>query len=112
MILFTPPPQNSSPNFKKLANFKQKPFYITGNKEYTCDALIIATGASARYLGLASEEKYRGKGVSACATCDGFFYKDKKVAKSEIAQIALEEIIKEWEQKQDNSILVKRLTGK
>mgnify|MGYP005704718975 FL=1 len=51
-----------------------------GSSEYSCDSLIIATGASAMYLGLPSEKKYLGKGVSACATCDGFFYKDKEVA--------------------------------
>ena len=57
------------------------PFKLQGNVQtYECDSLIIATGASAKYLGLPSEEAYLGKGVSACATCDGFFYKDKKVA--------------------------------
>lgn len=60
---------------------KQKPFELTGDSGgYTCDALIIATGASAKYLGIPSEEAFKGKGVSACATCDGFFYKGKKVA--------------------------------
>ena len=53
---------------------------LTGNSSWTCDALIISTGASAKYLGLPSEEKFLGKGVSACATCDGFFYKDQEVA--------------------------------
>jgi thioredoxin reductase (NADPH) len=63
------------------ADLEAKPFRLTGDSgEYTCDALIIATGASAKYLGIPSEEKYRGKGVSACATCDGFFYKGQKVA--------------------------------
>ena len=63
------------------ADLKNKPFRVTGDSgEYTCDALIIATGASAKYLGIPSEETYRGKGVSACATCDGFFYKNQKVA--------------------------------
>ena len=57
-----------------------KPFKLQGTSEYTCDALIIATGASAMYLGLPSEKEYLGKGVSACATCDGFFYKDQEVA--------------------------------
>jgi thioredoxin reductase (NADPH) len=58
-----------------------KPFKLTGDSgSYTCDALIIATGASAKYLGLPSEEAFKGKGVSACATCDGFFYKNKPVA--------------------------------
>jgi len=58
----------------------QKPFSLKGVNEYSCDSLIIATGASAMYLGLPSEKKYLGKGVSACATCDGFFYKDQDVA--------------------------------
>ena len=63
------------------ADITNRPFHLKGStSEYTCDALIIATGATAMYLGLASEEKYKGKGVSACATCDGFFYKNKKVA--------------------------------
>ena len=57
-----------------------EPFKLMGSSEYSCDSLIIATGASAMYLGLPSEKKYLGKGVSACATCDGFFYKDKEVA--------------------------------
>lgn len=66
----------------KKVNLLKKPFELFGeNKQsYTCDALIIATGASAKYLGLESETKYKNKGVSACATCDGFFYKGKKVA--------------------------------
>ena len=59
---------------------KDRPFKLQGTSEYTCDALIIATGASAMYLGLPSEKEYLGKGVSACATCDGFFYKDQEVA--------------------------------
>ena len=58
----------------------EKPLKLKGVNEYSCDALIIATGASAMYLGLPSEKKYLGKGVSACATCDGFFYKDQNVA--------------------------------
>ncbi|MFZ9061905.1 MAG: FAD-dependent oxidoreductase, partial [Steroidobacteraceae bacterium] len=59
----------------------QRPFRLTGDAgTYTCDALIIATGASARYLGLDSETAFRGRGVSACATCDGFFYRDQPVA--------------------------------
>ena len=57
-----------------------KPIKLKGNKEYFAESLIIATGASAQYLGLDSEQKFLGKGVSACATCDGFFYKDKEVA--------------------------------
>lgn len=56
-----------------------KPIVLKGNDTYTCDALIIATGASAQYIGLPSEEAFMGKGVSACATCDGFFYRDQKV---------------------------------
>ena len=58
----------------------EKPFILKGVNEYSCDSLIIATGASAMYLGLPSEKKYLGKGISACATCDGFFYKDQDVA--------------------------------
>jgi thioredoxin reductase (NADPH) len=62
-------------------DLSSRPFTLTGDSgEYTCDAMIIATGASARYLGLPSEEAYKGRGVSACATCDGFFYKGKPVA--------------------------------
>src|SRR5258708_31627309 len=58
-----------------------RPFRIKGDTHhYTCDALIIATGAAAKYMGLASEEKFRGRGVSACATCDGFFFRGQKVA--------------------------------
>ena len=63
------------------ANLQQKPFELIGDSAtYTCDALIIATGASAQYLGLPSEEKFMGKGVSGCATCDGFFYRGQDVA--------------------------------
>jgi thioredoxin reductase (NADPH) len=61
------------------ADLSQTPFVLKGEKTYTCDALIIATGASAKYLGLASEDAFKGKGVSACATCDGFFYRNQKV---------------------------------
>ena len=61
-------------------DLSEKPFKLTGSNHYTCDALIISTGASAQYLGLPSEEAFMGKGVSACATCDGFFFKDKEVA--------------------------------
>jgi len=63
------------------ADLASRPFRLIGDSgEYTCDALIIATGATAKYLGLPSEEAYKGRGVSACATCDGFFYKDQDVA--------------------------------
>ena len=63
------------------AELNQRPFVLKGDSgTYTCDALIIATGASAQYLGLPSEDAFKGRGVSACATCDGFFYKGKKVA--------------------------------
>jgi thioredoxin reductase (NADPH) len=63
------------------ADLAQRPFVLQGGSQrYSCDALIIATGASARYLGLPSEQQFRGKGVSACATCDGFFYRKQRVA--------------------------------
>lgn len=62
------------------ADLQTRPFVLKGSNTYTCDALIIATGASAQYLGLPSEEQFLGKGVSACATCDGFFYRGQKVA--------------------------------
>ena len=60
-------------------DLEARPFTLKGSAEYTCDALIIATGASAQYLGLPSESAFMGKGVSACATCDGFFYRNKEV---------------------------------
>ena len=73
---------------------KESPIRLVGdNGEYTCDALIIATGASAQYLGLPSEEKFSGKGVSACATCDGFFYKNKEVAVIGGGNTAVEEAL-------------------
>ncbi len=71
-----------------------RPFKLTGdNGHFTCDALIISTGASAQYLGLESEQKFRGLGVSACATCDGFFYKDQKVAVIGGGNTAVEEAL-------------------
>ncbi len=75
-------------------DLKGRPFQLRGDSgSYTCDALIVATGASARYLGLPSEEQFRGKGVSACATCDGFFYKGKKVAVIGGGNTAVEEAL-------------------
>ena len=76
------------------AALKEKPMRLIGDSgEYTCDALIIATGASAQYLGLPSEEAFSGKGVSACATCDGFFYKNQNVAVIGGGNTAVEEAL-------------------
>ncbi|MFM9912909.1 MAG: thioredoxin-disulfide reductase [Methylophilaceae bacterium] len=76
------------------AHLREKPIRLIGdNGEYTCDALIIATGASAKYLGLPSEEAFAGKGVSACATCDGFFYKNQEVAVIGGGNTAVEEAL-------------------
>ncbi|QSH58147.1 thioredoxin-disulfide reductase [Photobacterium damselae subsp. damselae] len=75
-------------------DFSQRPFRLNGDMgEYTCDALIICTGASAKYIGLESEETFKGKGVSACATCDGFFYRNQKVAVVGGGNTAVEEAL-------------------
>ena len=74
-------------------DLSQKPFRLFGSNSYTCDALIIATGASAQYLGLPSEEAFMGRGVSACATCDGFFYRNQKVAVIGGGNTAVEEAL-------------------
>ena len=76
------------------SELSKKPFQLFGNNvTYTADALIIATGSTARYLGLESEERYKGKGVSACATCDGFFYKNQDVAVVGGGNVAVEETL-------------------
>jgi thioredoxin reductase (NADPH) len=78
----------------KEVNLQERPFTLVGDSTtYTCDALIIATGASAMYLGLPSEEQFKGRGVSACATCDGFFYRKQKVAVIGGGNTAVEEAL-------------------
>src|SRR5213083_938030 len=107
------------------ARLDEKPFRVIGdNGEYTCDALIIATGASARYLGLPSEEAFMGKGVSACATCDGFFYKGQDVVVVGGGNPAVEEalylsniaknvtVVHRRDKFRAEAILVDRLTAK
>jgi len=78
----------------KSVDLKNKPFHLTGDDAiYTCDSLIIATGASAKYIGLESEKAYLGKGVSACATCDGFFYRDQEIVVVGGGNTAVEEAL-------------------
>jgi len=82
-------------DYIREVDLKQRPFLLKGDgdKTYTCDALIIATGASAKWLGLPSEQAFKNKGVSACATCDGFFYRGQKVAVIGGGNIAVEEAL-------------------
>src|SRR5216110_3789579 len=107
------------------AHLDRRPFLLEGDMaHYTCDALIIATGASAKYLGLASEQKFMGKGVSACATCDGFFYKGQDVVVVGGGNTAVEEalylsniaknvtVVHRRDKFRAEAILVDRLTAK
>jgi len=81
-------------DYIRAVDLNAKPMRLTGDSaEYTCDALIIATGASAQYLGMPSEEAFKGKGISACATCDGFFYKNQPVAVIGGGNTAVEEAL-------------------
>ncbi|OIN07624.1 thioredoxin-disulfide reductase [Oceanisphaera psychrotolerans] len=106
-------------------DLQQRPFRLKGDSgEYSCDALVIATGASAKYLGLPSEEAYQGRGVSACATCDGFFYRNQKVAVVGGGNTAVEEalylsniaaevhLVHRREQFRSEKILIDRLMDK
>ncbi len=106
-------------------DLQQRPFRLQGDSgEYSCDALVIATGASAKYLGLPSEEAYQGRGVSACATCDGFFYRNQKVAVVGGGNTAVEEalylsniaaevhLVHRREQFRSEKILIDRLMDK
>ena len=77
----------------EFVDFTVRPFKLHGSSQYSCDSLIIATGASAQYLGLPSEEAFMGRGVSACATCDGFFYRNQKVAVVGGGNTAVEEAL-------------------
>ena len=74
-------------------DFSQRPFTLKGDSTYTCDTLIIATGASAKYLGLDSEQHFMGRGVSGCATCDGFFYREQEVCVVGGGNTAVEEAL-------------------
>src|SRR5687768_18138163 len=81
-------------NHVDRVELRQRPFRLfCGKDEYTCDALIVATGASAKYLGLPTEEAYKGRGVSACATCDGFFFRNQPVAVIGGGNTAVEEAL-------------------